>query len=128
MTNPKVFGIGFHKTGKTSLGHALERLGYRVAGPQGIRCPKIARDVGGLAFEHRPLRRVSGQATAGPPSCRTGSDGGARHAQAYGDLGSQETLPAPKALDALHAPARCPVGDPPCPAGTTASPAGPSPR
>lgn len=27
---PKVFGIGFHKTGTTSLGAALEILGYRV--------------------------------------------------------------------------------------------------
>ncbi len=32
----RVFGIGFHKTGTTSLGQALERLGFRVchgAGP-----------------------------------------------------------------------------------------------
>ena len=27
---PKVFGIGFHKTGTTSLGRALRRLGYRI--------------------------------------------------------------------------------------------------
>jgi hypothetical protein len=27
---PKVFGIGFHKTGTTSLGRALRALGYRV--------------------------------------------------------------------------------------------------
>lgn len=33
---PRVFGIGFHKTGTTSLAKALERLGYRAlhgAGP-----------------------------------------------------------------------------------------------
>ena len=29
----RVFGIGFHKTGTKSLARALERLGYRVAGP-----------------------------------------------------------------------------------------------
>jgi len=33
---PKVFGIGFHKTGTTSLGEALRILGYRVTGPNGI--------------------------------------------------------------------------------------------
>jgi hypothetical protein len=27
---PKVFGIGFHKTGTSTLGHALRTLGYRV--------------------------------------------------------------------------------------------------
>ncbi len=27
---PKIFGIGFHKTGTTSLGRALRKLGYRV--------------------------------------------------------------------------------------------------
>lgn len=31
-----VFGIGFHKTGTSSLGKAFERLHYRVAGPFGI--------------------------------------------------------------------------------------------
>ena len=50
MANSKVFGIGFHKTGTTSLGHALERLGYRVAGSQGVHCSNIGRDVGALAF------------------------------------------------------------------------------
>lgn len=29
----KVFCIGFHKTGTTSMAHALARLGYRVTGP-----------------------------------------------------------------------------------------------
>jgi hypothetical protein len=32
----KVFGIGFHKTGTTSLAGALRILGYRVAGPFGV--------------------------------------------------------------------------------------------
>jgi len=38
----KVFGIGFHKTGTTSLKHALEHLGYRVTGPDAPRDPDIA--------------------------------------------------------------------------------------
>jgi Sulfotransferase domain len=33
---PKVFGIGFHKTGTTSLGEALRVLGYRVTGPNAV--------------------------------------------------------------------------------------------
>jgi hypothetical protein len=32
----KVFGIGFHKTGTSSLGEALRVLGYRVTGPNGV--------------------------------------------------------------------------------------------
>jgi hypothetical protein len=38
---PKVFCIGFHKTGTTSLGRALATLGYRVAGPFGTGDPDI---------------------------------------------------------------------------------------
>ncbi|RRV30161.1 hypothetical protein EGI94_19995 [Stutzerimonas stutzeri] len=34
---PKVFGIGFHKTGTKSLASALETLGYRVHGPEWVR-------------------------------------------------------------------------------------------
>ena len=33
MQSEKVFGIGFHKTGTTSLELALGQLGYRVTGP-----------------------------------------------------------------------------------------------
>lgn len=33
MRSDKVFGIGFHKTGTTSLELALGQLGYRVTGP-----------------------------------------------------------------------------------------------
>jgi len=33
----KVFGIGFHKTGTTSLADALTVLGYQVTGPNGVR-------------------------------------------------------------------------------------------
>ncbi len=42
MTPPKVFGVGFMKTGTTSLGRALEVLGYRVKGPFGLTDPTIA--------------------------------------------------------------------------------------
>ena len=41
-SKPKVFCIGFHKTGTKSIGHALELLGYRVCGPVGVRRPDIA--------------------------------------------------------------------------------------
>jgi hypothetical protein len=42
MKQPKVFGIGFHKTGTTSLRDALTMLGYRVAPP----CFSKAEDLG----------------------------------------------------------------------------------
>lgn len=43
MKRPKVFGIGFHKTGTKSLGGALQILGYRVTGPFGVRDQNIQR-------------------------------------------------------------------------------------
>ena len=46
----KVFCIGFHKTGTKSLGHALQLLGYRVAGPLGARNPGIAQQAVALAL------------------------------------------------------------------------------
>jgi len=42
MVDHKVFGIGFHKTGTTSLARALRALGYRVAGPFGVHDDSIA--------------------------------------------------------------------------------------
>ena len=39
---PKVFGVGFHKTGTKSLSAALTTLGYRVTGPNWTRAPDIA--------------------------------------------------------------------------------------
>ena len=30
MSESKIFGIGFHKTGLTSLGEAFEMLGYKT--------------------------------------------------------------------------------------------------
>lgn len=47
---PKVFGIGFHKTGTTSLRDALTRLGYSVAGPNGLKDPNIAHNARSLVF------------------------------------------------------------------------------
>lgn len=42
---PKLFVIGFHKTGTTSLGVALSQLGYRVTGPNGVNDPNISENV-----------------------------------------------------------------------------------
>ena len=39
----KIFGIGFHKTGTTSLGEALKVLGYNVTGPNWINQGNIGR-------------------------------------------------------------------------------------
>ncbi len=50
MNCAKVFGIGFHKTGTTSLAQALSLLGYRVTGPNGVYDPFIARNVYDMAF------------------------------------------------------------------------------
>ena len=41
----KVFGIGFHKTGTTSLKAALEILGYRVTGPNFVDDEDVAESV-----------------------------------------------------------------------------------
>jgi sulfotransferase family protein len=41
---PKVFGIGFHKTGTTSLALALKQLGYSVTGPNGVNDPNISQN------------------------------------------------------------------------------------
>jgi hypothetical protein len=46
----KVFCIGFHKTGTTSLGMALKTLGYSVTGPNGTKDPNIRRNVYDMAF------------------------------------------------------------------------------
>jgi Sulfotransferase domain len=47
----KVFGIGFHKTGTTSLADALRHLGYRVTGPNEVDNPNIAQEVYEIAFD-----------------------------------------------------------------------------
>lgn len=45
----KIFCIGFHKTGTTSLGAALKLLGYSVTGPNGVKDPRIAEHVFDMA-------------------------------------------------------------------------------
>lgn len=45
----KVFCIGFHKTGTTSLTVALQTLGYIVTGPNGVSDPNIAKNVYSMA-------------------------------------------------------------------------------
>lgn len=47
---PKVFCIGFHKTGTTSLGRALREFGYSVTGPNGVRDPNIRHNVYPMAY------------------------------------------------------------------------------
>ena len=47
---PKVFCIGFHKTGTTSLELALKKLGYRVTGSFGTKDPDIASKVHAMAY------------------------------------------------------------------------------
>jgi len=56
LDTPKLFGVGFHKTGTSSLGRALEQLGYRVGGPFGVRDPAIAETAWPEA--HRRLAEV----------------------------------------------------------------------
>jgi hypothetical protein len=47
---PKVFCIGFHKTGTTTLEVALRKLGYRVTGSFGTKDPGIAGKARDEAF------------------------------------------------------------------------------
>jgi hypothetical protein len=51
MIEPKVFGIGFHKTATTSLAAALTTLGYRVTGPDWVSEPDIEHRAHDLAIE-----------------------------------------------------------------------------
>lgn len=52
---PKIFGIGFHKTGTKSLAAALTSLGYRVTGPNGVNDPAISSNVLAMAHALVPL-------------------------------------------------------------------------
>lgn len=47
----KVFCIGFHKTGTTTIAQALRTLGYRVTGPNGVNDPNIAQNVYEMAYK-----------------------------------------------------------------------------
>jgi hypothetical protein len=51
---PKVFCIGFHKTGTMRLRDALRTLGYRVTGPNGTEDPHISNNVYAMAFDLVP--------------------------------------------------------------------------
>ena len=51
MKDTKVFGIGFHKTGTTSLAGALKQLGYTVTGPDGAHNINIASEADKMVFE-----------------------------------------------------------------------------
>lgn len=55
MVKPKVFGIGFHKTGTTSLGVIFNRLGYRVAGFDEFRDFSNRKDLSFEEVEKRAL-------------------------------------------------------------------------
>ena len=50
MEETKVFGIGYHKTGTTSLGHALTILGYTVCPGYGSFDPDFAKTVWEKAY------------------------------------------------------------------------------
>jgi hypothetical protein len=47
----KVFCVGFHKTGTSSLGVALGKLDYRVAGPSGVYDPNIEKIALTMAYD-----------------------------------------------------------------------------
>ena len=47
----KVFCIGFHKTGTTSLAVALKELGYRVTGPNGVDDRNISNNVMPMVYD-----------------------------------------------------------------------------
>lgn len=51
IIRPKVFGIGFQKTGTKSLATALRRLGYRVTGPNAFLNPRIGEIYKSLTAE-----------------------------------------------------------------------------
>lgn len=51
MIENKVFCVGFHKTGTTSLSVALKVLGYQVTGPNGVNDPNIDKNVLSMAYE-----------------------------------------------------------------------------
>ena len=51
MKGAKVFGVGFHKTGTTSLAKALTLLGYKVTGPNRVSDPLISQNVYEIAFD-----------------------------------------------------------------------------
>lgn len=51
MMKTKVFCVGFPKTGTSSIGLALKKLGYRVTGPNGVQDPNIESNALPMAYE-----------------------------------------------------------------------------
>ena len=51
LKTPKVFCIGFHKTGTTSLNQALMQLGYNLTGPDGVSDPDIKNNVYAMCYK-----------------------------------------------------------------------------
>lgn len=47
----KIFGIGFHRTGTSSLAAALNYLGFSVTGPNGVNNPNIKYEAEEMAFK-----------------------------------------------------------------------------
>src|SRR6056297_867865 len=75
----KVFCIGFHKTGTSSVGKALSHLGYRVTGPTFVNDSRIHRDLWSLAsrltdefdaFQDNPWRILFRQIDRAIPDAR----------------------------------------------------------
>lgn len=54
LITEKLFCIGFHKTGTSSIAEALRQLGYRVTGPNGVHDKNIATNALKLANELVP--------------------------------------------------------------------------
>ncbi len=51
LITPKVFGIGYHKTGTKSLAKALTTMGYRVTGPNATRQIDISESAMDIALK-----------------------------------------------------------------------------
>jgi hypothetical protein len=80
--SPKIFCIGWHRTGTTSIGAALRRLGYRVGGwepacgelivkwHRGDLAPIMARAMAFEAFEDNPWPLVFAEMDAAFPQAR----------------------------------------------------------
>lgn len=54
MYSGKIFCVGYQKTGTSSLGRALEHMGYRVCGAVGLKEPDLPRTIREVAFAQIP--------------------------------------------------------------------------
>ncbi len=122
MAKPKVFGIGFQKTGTTTLGVIFERLGYRtagyhqfrhLAGREGLTMDAIEREALALApdydaFKDTPWPVLFGSLDRAFPGSRfihVTREPGAWIASAVKDFGSH-----PNALHQAIYGVPCPAG------------------